>query len=163
MIRKTYLDGGIAQWLECQICDQVLQERWENFLLQVQLSGLTLILVEFSSPGPTFWAYSYFGSHSTFVLPQQHVKDPSHSAKRAGGRLQLWMKWHCKLMHGRMVYTELVPRRQQFHMAPAMQQPNSAVSTLLQWILKICAVKGYSHSFRITCDMSTWSLLETEK
>ena len=58
---------------------------------------------------------------------------------------------------------KLVPRRQQFHMAPAMQQPNSTVSTLLQWILKICAVKGYSHSFRITCDMSTLSLLETEK
>ena len=77
MIWKTYSDVGIAQWLdlECQICDQkVLEKRWENFLLQVQLSGLTLISVEFSSPGPTFWAYSYFGSLSTFVLPKQHVK-----------------------------------------------------------------------------------------
>ena len=27
-----------------------------------------------------------------------------------------------------MVYTELAPRRQQFHVAPAMQQPNSAVN-----------------------------------
>ena len=27
-----------------------------------------------------------------------------------------------------MVYTELAPRRQQFHVAPDMQQPNSAIS-----------------------------------
>ena len=27
-----------------------------------------------------------------------------------------------------MVYTELAPRRQQFHVAPATQQPNSAVN-----------------------------------
>ena len=44
---------------------------------------------EFSSPGSTFCADSYFGIHSTPVLPQQHVKDPGHSAKSAGGRLQL--------------------------------------------------------------------------
>ena len=47
----------------------------------------------------------------------------------------LWMKWHCQLVHGYMVYTELVPRQQQFHMAPAVQQPNSAVSTPLWWKL----------------------------
>ena len=44
---------------------------------------------EFSSPGSTFCADSYFGIHSTPVLPQQHVEDPVHSAKSAGGRLQL--------------------------------------------------------------------------
>ena len=48
----------------------------------------------------------------------------------------LWMKWHCKLENGWMVYTELAPRRQQFHVAPAMQQPKSAVNTPLPWILK---------------------------
>ena len=32
---------------------------------------------------------SHFGILSTPVLPQQHVKDPGHSAKSAGGRLQL--------------------------------------------------------------------------
>ena len=42
---------------------------------------------EFSSPGSTFCADSYFGIRSTPVLPQQHVKDPGHSAKSAGGRL----------------------------------------------------------------------------
>ena len=30
----------------------------------------------------------------------------------------LWMKWHCKLVHGCMVYTENALRRQQFHVAP---------------------------------------------
>ena len=37
---------------------------------------------EFSSPGSTFCADSYFGIRSTPVLP-------GHSAKSAGGRLQL--------------------------------------------------------------------------
>ena len=44
---------------------------------------------EFSSPWSTFCADSYFGILSTLVLPQWHVKDPGHSAKSAGGRLQL--------------------------------------------------------------------------
>ena len=35
---------------------------------------------EFSSPGSTFCADSYFGIRSTSVLPQKHVKDPGHSA-----------------------------------------------------------------------------------
>jgi len=34
------------------------------------------------------------------------------------------------------VFTELAPRRQQLHVAPAMQQPNSAVSTPFRWIPK---------------------------
>ena len=44
---------------------------------------------EFSSPGSTICADSSFGIRSTPVLPQQHVKDPGHSAKSAGGKLQL--------------------------------------------------------------------------
>ena len=46
---------------------------------------------KFSSPGLTFCADSYFGIRSTPKLLQWHVKDPSHSAKSAGGRLQLNM------------------------------------------------------------------------
>ena len=75
----------------------------------------------------------------------------------------LWMKWHCKLVHGWIVYTELALRWQQFHVAPAMQQPKSTISTPLLWILIIRAIKGYSHSFRITCDMCTLSLLESRE
>ena len=44
---------------------------------------------EFSSPGSTFCADSYFGIRSTPVLPQKHVKDPGHSVESAVGRLQL--------------------------------------------------------------------------
>ena len=70
-----------------------LQERRENFLLQDQLSVLT----------------------------------PDRSAKSAGGRLQLnthtpyvcGFAWS-DMVHGCMVYTELTPRRQQFHVAPVM-------------------------------------------
>ena len=49
----------------------------------------------------------------------------------------LWMKWHCKLVHGWMVYTEPASKRQQCHVAPAMQQPNSAVSAPFRWVLKL--------------------------
>ena len=48
-----------------------------------------------------------------------------------------------------------------FHVAPAMQQPQSATSTPHPWILIIRAIKGCSHSFRITCDMCAVSLLES--
>ena len=41
---------------------------------------------EFSSPVSTLCADSYFGIRFTPLLPQQHVKDPGHSAKSAGGR-----------------------------------------------------------------------------
>ena len=44
--------------------------------------------LEVNSTG-TICADSYFSIRSTPVLPQWHVKDPSHSAWSAGGRLQL--------------------------------------------------------------------------
>ena len=117
------------------------------------------------------WLFFRCPFRNTPVIPQWHVKDPGHSAKSAGGRLQLnthapyipmrlWMKWHCKLVHGWMVYTEPALRRQQFHMAPVTQKPNTAVGTPFQWIFKMQTTKECSHSFRITCNMSAVSLLE---
>ena len=44
---------------------------------------------EFSSPELTFCADSYFGIGSTPVLPKYHAKDSGHSAKSAGGSIQL--------------------------------------------------------------------------
>ena len=41
-------------------------------------------------------------------------------------------------MHACMVYTELAPRRQQFHVAPAMQQQNSTVITSLEIQRAMC-------------------------
>ena len=79
--------------------------RRENFLLQVQLSVPD----------------SYFGIRSTPVLPQQHLKDPGHSAKSTGGRLQLnilhltYVALHdVAWLHG----VHNAPRWQQFHVAP---------------------------------------------
>ena len=62
-----------------------------------------------------------------------------------------------------MVYTEHAPKRQQFHVAPAMQQPKSAISTPLPRILIILAMKGYNHSIRITCEMYAVSLLSSRE
>ena len=42
---------------------------------------------EFYSPESTFCADNYFGIRSNTTVA--HKKDPSHSAKSAGGRLQL--------------------------------------------------------------------------
>ena len=39
-------------------------------------------------------------------------------------------------------------------------EPKSATRTPLPWILIICTIKGYSHSFRITCDMCAVSAQE---
>ena len=57
-------------------------ERW-RVLIPAAAAG------EFSSPGSTFCADSDFGIRSTPVLSLQHVEDPGHFAKNAGGRLQL--------------------------------------------------------------------------
>ena len=45
---------------------------------------------EFSSPESSLCADS-FGVRFTTVLLQWHIKDPGHSAKKAGGRLHLGM------------------------------------------------------------------------
>ena len=86
--------------------------------LQVQIPEG--VVGEFSSPGSRFCADPYFSICSAPVLLQ--LKDPSHAAKSAGGRLQLQLityiyiytlrgwrlrQGHCKLVHGCMVYTEL--------------------------------------------------------
>ena len=47
-----------------------------------------------------------------------------------------------------------------FHVAPAMQETKERYQYT---ILIIRAMKGYSHSFRITCDMCTVSLLESRE
>ena len=63
--------------------------------------------------------------------------DPGHSAKNAGGKIQLnthvpyvcGLEWsntvYWCMVVGCMVYTERALRWQQFHVTPATQQPNS--------------------------------------
>ena len=92
---------------------------------------------EFSSPGSTLCADSYFGICSTPVLPQWHVKDPGHSAKGAGGRLKLntyapYVRGFASndMVHGCMVYTERAG------MAAVGTNHVNAVRTPLRWIFK---------------------------
>ena len=47
---RIYMCSGIAQWLERRTHDWKVQERQENFLLQGQLSVLTLISVSVPPP-----------------------------------------------------------------------------------------------------------------
>ena len=108
--QSVSLGVGIAQQLECRT------HVWK-------VTGLNPC----RSSRRIFCADSYFGICSTPMLPQQHVKDPGHSAKSAGGRLQLNMHtpYVCRfawsdMVHRSMVDTELALRWQQFHMASFM-------------------------------------------
>ena len=56
-----------------------------------------------------------------------------------------------------MVYTELAPRRQHF----TWHQPCNNHRALP--VHHFRAIKGYSHSFTITCDMCAVSLLESRE
>ena len=84
------------------------------FLKNVYVEAIIRELVQYSSN------YLF---HRRFTA----VEDPGHSARSAGGRLQLnthtpyvcGFAWS-DIVHGYMVYTELAPWRQQSHMAPAM-------------------------------------------
>ena len=69
--------AGITCCLECRTPDwkfESRQEQQENFFLQSQLNFVCWLL---------------FGVCSTPMLPQWHIKDPSHCAKSADGRLHL--------------------------------------------------------------------------
>ena len=76
---------------------------------------------EFSSPGLTFCADSYFSICSTPRVTAVACKDPGHPAKSAGGRLQLntHTPYACgfassDMVHGYVVYTGLAPRHCSF-------------------------------------------------
>ena len=96
------LGAGIAQWLERRTRDSRSRVR-----IPAAAAG------EFFSPGSTFCADSYSGIRSTPVLPQQHVKDPGHSARTCAETAAV----SCSTSHA------------------------SAVSTALRWIFKKRAIK----------------------
>ena len=116
-----------------------LQETMENCFLQGQLSVQTLISVSIPS-------LCYRNSMQKIL------------AKSAVGKLQLntqapykcgWlqMKWHCKLVHGCMVYTECMPRWHPFHKAAAINnQLNGVVSTSLRWVFKKQNMQSFIHN-----------------
>ena len=122
------------------------QERRENFLLQGWLSVLT---------------DSYFGIRSTPVLPQEHVKDPGHSAKSTGGRLQLntHTPYVCGFAWcGMVVWCTQNLRRDGCSWACGTSHA-SAVSTPPRWIFKKRATKKQLVS-RVESHASAVSLLK---
>ena len=136
---------GIAQWFKRQTCGWKVpgsSTRKRIFFSRVNFLCWLLLRYPFH---PCVTAIAYKRSWS-FCQTCRWQVTAKHTCT-----IPVWLKvkWHCKVVHGYMVYTELVLRQQQFHLAPTMQQPNSAVSTLW-WILLIRAIKVYSHSFRIT-------------
>jgi len=62
-----------------------------------------------------------------------------------------------------MVHRE---RQQQFYMAPAMELPNSTVSTPLQWILKnvlFYSLQFFPLNFDHQCSVDMFDILAVEK
>ena len=138
---------------------------------------------ELSLPGSAFCAdlVQYFSMCSTPVLLAQYtngnVKDPCHSAKSASSRL--WLNAHVCTLYIYIYGFELNDRAnrcmvvwctqnlcqrwQQFHVAPAMQQPNNAATVPVHNFggLKKEVIKVYNNLFRFTCDRSAVSLLES--
>ena len=119
---------------------------------------------EFSSLGSTFCADSYFGIRSTPVLPQQHVKDPGHSAKSAGGRLQLntHTPYLCGFERSDTVSWCMVEGCTQNLRRDSSISHGTSHATTKECYQYTTSVdinnthykKRYSHSFRITCSES---------
>ena len=96
---------GIAHWLERQSCDWKVpgssrQDQREIFFLHGHLSVLTLISYPFH---PCVTAVAHKRSQSfcqkcMWQVTAKHIYTLP---------MWLWMKWHCKLVHDWMVYTEL--------------------------------------------------------
>ena len=162
----------IAQRLERWTRDRKIPGSSHTFFLF--FSGRSGGRIFFSRVNFLCWL-SYFGSHVTPVALEKsrsfsydYIEAESKCRWQVTSKrtlhMWLWMKWHCALMHGWMVYAELAPRRQQFHVTPVMQQPKNAISTQLSWRLKkIRAMKGHSHLFIIICDMCAVSLFESRE
>ena len=74
------LGAGIACWLECWTCDRKVASSNRG------RRGGRIFLSRVN-----FVCRLLFSVSSTPVLLQWHIKDPSHSAKGAGGRLHLNM------------------------------------------------------------------------
>ena len=107
--------AGIAQWVECQTRDQKVLGS------SPCRSGQQIFFHKVN-----FLCWLIFSMCSTPVLLQLHVQDPSHSAKSAGGRLQL--STHARYLCG-FEWSDTVNW--------CMVGVHITVSTPLLWILKI--------------------------
>ena len=118
LIKKVDIESwiwgaGIAQWLERRTRDR-----------KVPGSSPGRSGERISSRGSALCADSYFGIHSTPHVTTVACKRSRSCCQKCRWQVPakhtytlpmlLWMKWRCNLVHGWMVYTELVPRRQHF-------------------------------------------------
>ena len=78
--------------------------------------GFESAAVEFSSPGSTLYTDSYFRICCMSFC--QRCRWQVTAKRLCTPHMWLRRKWHCKLAHGCMVYTEDAPRRHQFHVPP---------------------------------------------
>ena len=113
----TEQGAGIAQWLErrtrdCKVAgSNPCRSGRENFLLQGEVSVLTLISV--SVPPPCYHSST---QKIPVILPKVQVS--GYSSKHACTLLCMWlcMKWHGTWL---VWCTQNAPKRQQFHVAPS--------------------------------------------
>ena len=109
-------DSSVVRGTEHQTRDWKvagLSSQQENVLLQGQLCVLALISV---SIPPCVPAVAHKRSLSFCQKCRWQVAAKHMSTLCTG----LWMKWHCKLVHGCMVYTEQAPRWKKFQTVSAM-------------------------------------------
>ena len=150
-----YCGAGIAQWLERRNRDRKVpgsspdRNGWIIFFSRVNF----LCWLLFRYP---------FHPHEVTAIARKRSL-PGHSAKSAGGKLQLntrtpylcGFKWN-DTVNWCMVELCTQKMRRDGSSSTWHQSCNNQRA----WILKIRGIKGYSHSFRITRDMSSVSLLE---
>ena len=125
------------------------QESRENFLFQGKLS----VLLNESYFGYPFHPHATSLAHKRSLSLHQKCRWLVTAKHTCTLPVWLWMRWHCQLVHGCIVYTKLVLRWEkfQFQVALAMQQPNSAVrcqyTTLVDVIFKKLAEQIHVQTF----------------
>ena len=112
-----------------------LQEWLENCFLHGQLSVLTYFQYVFH---PCVTAVACTRSQS-FCQKCRWQVTAKHTCTLP---MWLWMKWHCKVVHGWCTH-------------------NCQYTTSVD--IKNISLKGYSYSFRITCNMSAVCLLKSRE
>ena len=143
--------AGIAQWLEHRTRDRkVPGSSPSRRIFFSRVNFLCWLLFQYPFQ-PRVTAVARKTSQS-FCLKCRWQVTAKHTYTLP---MWLWMKWHCNLVHGWMVYTELAPK-QHFTWHQPCNTQKSAIRTPLLCILIIHAIKGYSHSFRIICQCAQW-------
>ena len=142
--------SGIVQWLELRIHDHRFESwlEWqENFIFLGQLSVMLLFQYPFHH---SVTAVACKRSWSFCKKCRWHVT-AKHTCT---WHMWLCMKWH-KRVPGYMVYTEHA------EMATVSCGTSHVKTKKHCTTTSKCAIKSYRHSFRITCDKSAASLLES--